>query len=920
MLLFQIFYTTFVADWFQIYGTPAQAQVYKCMHIFEKKVYNMVKKTLINLTLVALLPSFMMLAPSCSETENFGTGNGRIVSSLSADNSVTESTAVSRAAGSSAMEPALDSFALKIEKEDGSFSKTWDPVSSFDPMTNFATGSYNVSASFGALETEGFDCPYYYGETKVTVYDSETAEANIVATLANTMVSVHYTEAFKKYFSSYSTVIHSNGGAYVEFVQDESRIAYVRPGEISMELDLTKTTGKNFKLNPASIPGAKPRTHYKINFDVNGGAVGDAKLVITFDETTVTEPVEINLSDDLINAPAPTVTAGGFDPAAGLQVMEGEVPANTVKMNLIAMAGFKEVTLTTVSDYLIGEGWPAEVDLVNATSVHKAVFERMGFDASSLWKNLDKMAVLDFNNLVSKIRPTGASSEHSFTVKVVDKFTKTSEAVTLKLTVTKVNLTLSNPRGLALGGTEMTIDAAYNGKNFASNVKFVATDHYGKLIECPVKKTVDNGDGTYTVTLTVPASNEPLKIKAVYKDICESAPVTANRQEPQYTIAVNEVDVWPNNATFSFDAIGLDVKMLTDYAVVYVKEGAGQYSKTASVVKDANQGRITVKGLKPGTQYGVKVAMSDVAEPAFSNEITFTTEAAAAVPNGDFETIAQTVQMSNMNMSGRWSPTIAAPYYQNTTSFTVSEPEGWASVNAKTCNNNAKNKNTWFVIPSTYATNLVWTGTCPGIAVFGGGGSETPATYRNLKAQNGTHAMVVRNVAWDENGTDPVEDKSRGGSGNYFSRNVPTIANRSAGKLFLGSYSYESGVETYTEGAAFTSRPSALKGFYMYKNDSHDTAESGMVTVSILSGETVIATGSASLRAAADYTEFNVPLTYSNKTMKATTLKIMIASSDHASAVQSEETAAIKTSNFVAKYESSSYGAQLTVDNLTFIY
>ena len=50
--------------------------------------------------------------------------------------------------------------------------------------------------------------------------------------------------------------------------------------------------------------------------------------------------------------------------------------------------------------------------------------------------------------------------------------------------------------------------------------------------------------------------------------------------------------------------------------------------------------------------------------------------------------------------------------------------------------------------------------------------------------------MVVRNVAWDENGTTPPPHYKTRGSAYYYSENVPSIANRSAGKLFLGSYSY----------------------------------------------------------------------------------------------------------------------------------
>ena len=273
-----------------------------------------------------------------------------------------------------------------------------------------------------------------------------------------------------------------------------------------------------------------------------------------------------------------------------------------------------------------------------------------------------------------------------------------------------------------------------------------------------------------------------------------------------------------------------------------------------------------------------------------------------------------------MNQGGRWSPTIGNPTYQSTCSFTIQEPTGWASVNDKTCNLSAANQMSWFVSPSTYNTTLSWTGTVPGIPIFGGGGTDTPDIYKGLTAQSGSNAMVVRNTAWDENGTSPENHYKTRTSPYYYSENVPTIANRSAGKLFLGSYSYAGGSETYNEGTGFTSRPSALKGWYKYVNDPGDPTETGVVTVTLLNGQTVIGSGTANLPAAADYTEFSVPVTYTVTNQKATSLRVMITSSNHASYTQSEETSTIKTTAYYSRYESTSRGATLTIDNLTFTY
>ena len=88
----------------------------------------------------------------------------------------------------------------------------------------------------------------------------------------------------------------------------------------------------------------------------------------------------------------------------------------------------------------------------------------------------------------------------------------------------------------------------------------------------------------------------------------------------------------------------------------------------------------------------------------------------------------------------------------------------------------------------------------------------------------------------------------------------------------------------------------------------------------ILSGSQVIAEGSLQLAPAADFTLFTVPLTYAANAPKATQVKVMFASSNHASYNQADETRSIKTTNRVNRYEAYSVGAMLTVDNVKFNY
>ena len=182
--------------------------------------------------------------------------------------------------------------------------------------------------------------------------------------------------------------------------------------------------------------------------------------------------------------------------------------------------------------------------------------------------------------------------------------------------------------------------------------------------------------------------------------------------------------------------------------------------------------------------------------------------------------------------------------------------------------------------------------------------------------------MTIRKGSWDVAGTLPEDDRSSAARpvGSYYSTYKPnSIANNSAGKLFLGSYSYVDGVENYNEGVSFNSRPTSVNGYYTYVQDGNDSAETGMINIIFLNGTEVVSTNQKALNATSKFTEFNIPIDYNGADLKVTSLKIMITSSNHASYNQSEETSNIKTTRRT-EWDQNAYGAVLTIDNLSFTY
>ncbi len=852
----------------------------------------------------------VLLLVSCANEENqVDSGYGSINVKVSADYQVVPVTR-STTEITETTNPDVSEFALKLVSADGSFSRAWDSLADFDPAEKIPVGTYTMSAYYGNLEEEGFDKPYYLGQSDVAVRYRENTPVEILCTLANVKVTVEYSDAFKKYFADYATTIHAAEGDYIKFEKEETRAAYVKPGKITIQTYLKKQNGIESTFEPAAIENAQPRQHYRIKLDIADNAAGEAQLSISFDETTETQPIAIDISDEVMVAPAPSFLPAGFEPGTPLEVKENSYPDNRqVNISLTAKAGLSACTLTTSSACLESEGWPREIDLVNLSSENRALLSRLGLKLKGFTEMGSKMGFIDFAELFAHLHTLDGSDQHTFTLSAKDMYGKVSESpITLSVKSIPITFALQTPEPVFVGSKSVTIPVEFDGA-YIDQVKFSYLNAEGAKVNS--NSTVVSSEGNlYQIKISIEATDKPVVVEGSYANGAKTSTISIPVKTPAFTITAEEYDIWARRATVKLTAEDSQYQEAVDRYAVLFANSTGQWETVASTL---SQGRRVITGLNPDTRYQLRGSCNSGQDNVnYSGDLTLRTESATAVPNGDFEEIAQTISVTDMNQGGKYS--VWPVNYQNTCSFTIQEPTGWASVNAKTCNLSAANQNSWFVIPSTYNTTLTW----DAYRSFAPS-TVTPDLYRDLTAQSGSNAMVVRNVAWDANGTTPA---TSGGAFNttYYNTNVPNIANRSAGKLFLGSYSYSGGSETYTEGVSFASRPSALKGWYKYANDGNDPTETGVVTVTLLNGQKVIATGTARLSAAADYTEFSVPVTYSVTNQKATTLRIMITSSNHASYNQSEESAAIKTSVSNGQYESASRGATLTIDNLTFTY
>lgn len=582
-----------------------------------------------------LLAILGLLLWSCSDDNNIANSNGmgEINATFEANYGVRSSMAAEGEEATTddveAISPDIQDFSVHLTKSDGSYDKTWLSIAEFPVDQKFATGTYTMEIYYGDINEEGFEKPYYYGSENFEVIDEETSTPSIEAKLGNSMVSITYTDAFKNYFSSYSANLRTSSGNIINFTNDETRPAYVKPGKVTFQLSMTKTNGTELSLEPTGIDNAAACTHYKVTFDVNGGEVGDAVLTVTFDDATATEPIEILLSDDLMLAPAPIITSKGFDNNTTIDIIEGDKAEASVA--IVAQSGIASVTLNTNSEYLIANGWQSEIDLMTATAEQQVLLKQYGLNVKGLWNNPDKIAVVDFSGLIPNLKPLNGNSTHTFTIQVKDIYGRVAEtAAILTVNAPAVIFEMSDAQKSEAGSLEATFKVTYNGN--VNNASFKALNDYGVYVDAPVTAYTDHSDGTYTVTVTIPDNASSTTVKGYYKGEEKSSVNVKIGQT--FTLSYEDYDIWATKAIVKVNAKVADFRntVMSNVKAVYVNGTA-----TTNYTADAANYTLTVNGLTPGTATTIKVEITDEDGDAVSAQTSFTTETAAQIGNAGFE-------------------------------------------------------------------------------------------------------------------------------------------------------------------------------------------------------------------------------------------------------------------------------------------
>lgn len=574
-----------------------------------------------------VLSTAMLLAinSSCSDDYNPSEGSsGKINPLLELDTEAITSRSQTQSRDAATI--SVNDLKLRLTSTDGSFSKEWSSISEFDNNELFKVGTYTLEAIYGSIEEEGFEMPYYYGSTQVIVKENKVTQASLSAELANSMVSIATTEAFQSYFTTYSFQAHSEGGDFLNFTSTENRPGYLRPGKVTVTADVTKPNGQTASVE-AAVFVAEPKHHYTITIDVNNGEAGSAQLVITYDDLLDQEDVYIDLSDDILSYPAPVVVAQGFEIGTTLSVIEGDKGIVTPSFFINAEGGISSVVMTTQSSSLIEQGWYNEIDLAAATPAQQSKLKSLGLDVKGLFGNIDRMAQIDFTNVIPLIKYLeGGNNTSTFTIVVKDKYNKVSEPISLSIFVDPILLTIEEDVTPNIGSSTMSLIVNYNGDDLANDVTIQYKNVRGTWDNTNITNVTNLSNNRYKVEIDgIPANDTTVTLRAAVSSK-ESNELVISKNG--FTISATANDSFATRARIVPTYLDDETKANASSVIYSVSEDGDSYITVNHTIE--SDGSAWISGLPSGKNLFVKAVIDD---KIANTEIT--TEVAAQIPDSD---------------------------------------------------------------------------------------------------------------------------------------------------------------------------------------------------------------------------------------------------------------------------------------------
>lgn len=770
-----------------------------------------------------------------------------------------------------AQTPAAEDFAVTLSQSD-SYSHSWPLLSQFPADESYMSGPYTVEMIHGPLK-EG---PGFSGSDRFEIPAGGRSSVSVVCTPSTAMADVEFGERGSAGdYELKSVSVHPSGAEYTSV--SDNNIIFMAPGRQHYYAEIADRAGNTVNV---AVP-------FEYEIDRACGvrcefALTEAGLVVTqYDDRA-----SVAVTADLFSGGEPEITALGFSEDSVLSVIEGLTLSVPVKMAVSSPRALKALRLSVVSPILNTIDAPSELDLLNLSEQDKEFLEISDFEFTV---SADRRSVEANFTHVLEAMASYTNSVSRFILLAEDITGVCSAPLTLTVDTRTISFQVKDikPAVVGIDRASMRLVPSEDRIERADFEIFRISDGAVNPTPCEITGWNELDDGSVEVTFTVPEGLDPVDVAVDYMGL-PRVKVTIPRANPDFKIMV---DPFATTALIYVAAEDSTVASAVTRLASFMVNG-----QRASVwTRDEKSHVIVLNGLNPSTEYTIGANLVAGDKNVFLKTVT---EAAEAIPAGDFSDWSVLYDVKGMACGGRYSSTsLSVVNRQNFADVYVRWPKKvWSSINAKTFFEGSRNVNTWYMQPS--------------------------AEIRQGHVAGDTKAICISSVGWDHDGPAIPDYVQKPGESLMYNNNVPAVANKSAGRLFIGEYSFsEKDGESYGFGIDFSSRPSALNGFFMYLPDLTDNSDHGYVEVEVLNRtegkETVIAYGYHEFPTSPDYRTFTVPLEYENFGLKATGLRVMFCSSARAGKPGDDESRVPVTA-----YPEFGYmkGSSLWIYNISFSY
>lgn len=798
--------------------------------------------------------------------------------------------------------------------------KSYDRFDKMPSEIELPEGAYTIVASKGNDLPAEFENPYFEGSTAFTIKEGMSTPLDMTCTLGNARITAEYTDDFKEAYSDYTALLSSTfATTEFEIAKGETRPAYMQVAkegtDVAIGIRLKKVNAEEEKTY--YVPTAlklERRQNVRLIFKTDGEALEGIGLTVMLDDSLEEKNFTTEIPDFMWKPfDKPTLVPDGFESGEeiivktsvfddDLQVgfvMPGGVNSLIVKhwkgdaeddAEIIDLVSEPEKAKEKYLSWMVGENEYAPLKgtkagyliLKNAIKSLKAqVDESVEYHYSFSGKdNTGKEYPTNEVNLTVIVEPADAPFIENFVLpaEIVEgdepeSMIETILAADGVIDEEKTTLTIEaddmEPLTYRLMKMEDRISLyEKHGVGIeiiaSTKLQMVFLKPFTSLLSAPE----EGGSRSYTYKLHLEDSNG--KVTENTKTVVVKA--------PQFELVTTDGDAFAKRIVLRVDFAGKENKNKLTYQ--YLQNMEWVDIPSPKLKQEGNvQWVDTLRGLEANTEYSVRAVYNKGESYERISPIkTLKTEIIEAIPNGDFEK-----QWTSRTIN---SMTNGANVLAGKVSLTSNTPEGWADVNAKTFSGIKCFMGT---VLSTY--------------------NSVPSTMKSEgKAGSGVR---LRTVGWDNS------------SGNT----VSISYHAAAGKLFLGSYSFnhDSNKDTYNYGIPFASRPSWVKAHYKYTPVKSDSFKVWAVVLNREGGtETVIGRGElVDGENKSDWTEMSFKIDYTDKLKKATHMYIVFSSSAKCSDNERDESDQLKSYlNLGTEVDGYTHheGSNLYIDNVELIY